>query len=77
MITVKLIHEKSGEPWRDQPVSVSIDGFFSGGYTKKKYTNRSGEADFDEVKPGRGKVYHGNRTIYEGELSGRTVVYAS
>ena len=76
MITVKLIHERSGEPWNGQPVSVSIDGFFSGGYTEKKYTNSLGEADFDEVKPGRGKVYVGNRTVYEGELTGRTVVYA-
>ena len=74
MITVKVIHKASGDPWKDQKVAIGIDGFFSGGVTNYVYTDDNGEAHFD-LKPANGKVYVNGNTVHEGYLSGRIVVY--
>lgn len=74
MITVKVIHEQSGEPWENQKVALGFDGLFSGGVTNDEYTDSRGEAHFD-YKPGNGKVYVNGDVAFKGHLSGRIVVY--
>ncbi len=74
MITVKVIHEQSGEPWENQKVALGFDGLFSGGVTSDEYTDSSGEAHFD-YKPANGSVYVKGKVAYKGHLSGRIVVY--
>lgn len=74
MITVKVIHQSSGNPVKGRKVALGINALFSGGVTHGEWTDSNGEAHFD-VKPNQGKVFVDGSTKYEGHLSGRIVVY--
>ena len=73
MITVQVFHKDSGKPANSIGVSVGFDGIFRG-VTGKEFTDSSGNADFD-ADPGRGKIYVHGKSVYEGRIEGRTVVY--
>ncbi len=73
MFTVKVIDRRDGKPVKDKKVSVGFEGFFRG-FARDQYTDSVGEAHFSEDN-GRGKIYIGGRTVYEGEIAGRIVVY--
>ena len=78
MFTVQVIDKKKEKPVRFAIVDVVFRGWRkeTGWYT----TNRKGEIDF-EHRSGHGKVYiktgiwSGSQIVYEGEISGRVVVY--
>jgi len=73
MFTVKVIDRYDGKPVKDKKVSVCFEGFFRGS-TRDHYTDSIGEAHFDEEN-GRGDIYVGGRSVYNGEIEGRIVVY--
>lgn len=70
MITVKVVSQSSGKPVEGKKVALG----FSRGVTKDKFTDRNGEAHFDN-NPEHGKVFVSGSTEHEGHLSGRVVVY--
>lgn len=74
MITVKVVYKSSGKPAEGKKVALGKDGLLTGGVTHGKWTNSRGEAHFD-TSSGHGKVFVSGSTEYEGELSGRIVVY--
>lgn len=74
MITVKVIRQSSGKPAEGKKVSLGFNALFSGGVTRSQYTDRNGEAHFDNNN-GDGKVFVDGSTKHEGYLSGRIVIY--
>lgn len=70
MITIKVVRQSSGEQVEGKKVSIG----FSRGVTKAEYTDRNGEAHFDN-SPEEGKVFVDGSNKYQGYLSGRVVVY--
>ena len=54
-------------------MGIIFHGLLRGG-TKNIYTDRNGEAHFD-YDNGRGTVYVNGRAIYDGEISGRKILY--
>lgn len=74
MITIQVIHQRSGEPWSGRKVALGFDGFFSGGVTGWEYSSDRGEVHFD-VKPRQGRVYVEGHEAWTGYLEGRIVVY--
>ena len=73
MFTIQLIEEKTGRPAPDKKVGIIFHGLLRGS-TKDIYTDRNGEAHFD-YDNGRGIVYVNGHAIYDGEISGRRVLY--
>jgi uncharacterized protein YfaS (alpha-2-macroglobulin family) len=73
MITVKVISKSSGNPIQGKSVSLGFDGVFRG-VTDSEYTDSDGEAHFS-AQPGDGQVFVNGSTEYQGNLSGRIVVY--
>jgi hypothetical protein len=74
MISVKVCWRQTGKPAESRKVMLGFDGLFSGGVSKTEYTDRNGEAHFDN-DPGQGKVYVDGSTQFSGRLEGRIVVY--
>jgi hypothetical protein len=74
MITVKVIHQRSGNPVKGKKVALGINALFSGGVTHSEWTDAQGEARFD-VKSNQGKVFIDGSAKFEGKLSGLIVVY--
>jgi len=72
MVTIKVCYSQDGKPVKGKKVFVSFDGLLRGWL--EEYTDSSGDAHF-EAEPGSGKVMVDGRTVYEGKLSGRVVVY--
>lgn len=73
MITVQVFHKDSGRAAKSVGVAVSFDGLFRG-ITGKEFTDSGGNVNFD-VDPGHGKIYVGGKTVYDGRIEGRAVVY--
>jgi len=73
MFSVKVIWKATGKPAKGKRVSASFDGFF-GGVTRDLFTDADGNADFD-YDPGQGKIFVDGKTVYEGRIEGRVVVY--
>lgn len=73
MFTIQLFEEKTGRPAADKKVGIIFHGLLRGG-TKNIYTDCNGEAHFD-YDNGRGTVYVNGRAIYDGEISGRKILY--
>lgn len=73
MFTVKVVEKSTGKPAYYKKVGVIFSGFFRGS-TKDIYTDRDGEAHFD-YDNGRGTIYVQGKKVYEGEISGRKIVY--
>lgn len=73
MFTVKVLDRRDGQPLEYKTVAVHYSGFF-GGTTRDVKTDSRGEAHFD-YRNGVGKIYVGSQMVYEGEISGRIVVY--
>ena len=73
MFTVKVIDHRDGKPLEYKTVCVHYSGFF-GGHICDIKTDSRGEAHFD-YRNGEGKIYVGSKVVYEGEISGRIVVY--
>lgn len=74
MITVKVVYKSSGKPAEGKKVALGKDGLLSGGVTHGKWTDDRGEAHFD-TSSCHGKVFVSGSTEYDGNLSGRIVVY--
>ncbi|HEX8141086.1 MAG TPA: hypothetical protein VF553_00715 [Pyrinomonadaceae bacterium] len=74
MVTIKVIHQSSGNPVKGKKVALGIDALFASGVTHGEWTDANGEARFD-VKPNHGKVFIDSSKRYEGHLSGQVVVY--
>jgi len=72
MVTVKICYERDGKSVKGKKVFVSFDGLLRG--WAEEYTDSNGDANFD-ANPGIGKVMVDGRTVYDGKLSGRVVVY--
>lgn len=72
MFTIKVVYRSTGDPVENMKVCVSFSGMR--GMTDEVWTDRNGEANFDYT-PGNGKVFLDGRTSYEGEISGRVVIY--
>ncbi len=73
MFTVQVIEASTGRPAYYKKVGIIFHGFFRGG-TKNIYTDRNGEAHFD-YDNGKGTIYVGGKPMYEGEISGRKIIY--
>lgn len=73
MFTVKVLDRRDGQPLEYKTVAVKYSGF-TGGFTQDVKTDYRGEAHFD-YRNGEGKIYVGSEVVYEGEISGRIVVY--
>ncbi len=73
MFTVQVFEKSSGKPAYYKKVGIVFKGFFRGS-TKNIYTDRDGEAHFD-YDNGEGKIYVNGQIVYEGEISGRKIVY--
>lgn len=74
MVTVKVIHKKSGRPAEGRKVALYVSRFLASGVTDAEWTDSNGEAHFD-VESTDGKVYVDGSTKHEGRLTGRVVVY--
>jgi len=72
MVTVKVCYKQDGKPVKSKKVFVSFDGLLRG--WAEEYTDSNGDANFD-ANPGTGKIMVDGKTIYDGKLSGRVVVY--
>jgi len=72
MVTVKVCYQSDGKPAKGKRVSLGFS--WLRGMTNSEHTNSSGEAHFD-TDPGTGKVYVDGKTVYEGRVAGRVVVY--
>ena len=74
MVTIKVVSKSSGKPLKDMKVGIyKTGGFFGGGFTEVR-TDSSGEAHFD-IEPCKGEVSVNGSKVYEGDISGRVVVY--
>lgn len=73
MFTIQVFEKRTGKPAYYKKVAVSFHGFFRG-MTKTIYTDRNGEAHFD-YDNGRGIIYVQGEKVYDGEISGRKIVY--
>lgn len=73
MFTVKVVSRRDGKPVKDKKVSVIFDGLFRG-CARDQYTDSVGEAHFSEDN-GRGNIYIGGRSVHNGEIAGRIVIY--
>lgn len=73
MYTIKVIDHRDGKPVEYAKVGIVYHGFFRGS-TKDLRTDFNGEAHFD-YDNGNGKVYVNGEVKYDGEISGRIVVY--
>ena len=73
MFTVQVIEQSTGRPASNKKVGVIFHGIFRGS-TKDIYTDRNGEAHFD-YDNGNGTIYVGGKKVYDGEISGRKVIY--
>jgi len=74
VVSVQVFYKSSGKPAKGAGVSLSFNGIFSGGVTKKQFADSDGNAHFD-TPSGSGKVFVDGKTVYEGRLEGRTIVY--
>jgi len=76
MVTIKVVSKSSGKPLKDMKVRIyKTGGFFGGGYIGGEVrTDSSGEAHFD-IEPCKGEVSVNGSKVYEGDISGRVVVY--
>ena len=72
MFTIKVISASTGKPVKSKRVRVGFDGLR--GMTNEEFTDSSGEVHFDN-EPGRGKVYVDHKTVFDGKIEGRVVVY--
>lgn len=73
MFTIKVIDSRDGKPLEYKTVAVHYSGIL-GGHTRDVKTDHRGEAHFD-YRNGEGKIFVGSKVVYEGEISGRIVVY--
>jgi hypothetical protein len=75
MITVQVFSQNSGKPEESKRVAIGKNDFWAGGVTKELYTDSDGEAHFDTAPAKDGKIFVNGRTVYEGRIEGRIVVY--
>lgn len=73
MFTIQVIERSTGKPAYYKKVAVSFHGFFRG-MTNTEYTDRSGEAHFN-YDNGNGIIYVQGEKVYDGEISGRKIIY--
>ncbi|MDO5315052.1 MAG: hypothetical protein Q4F82_02970 [bacterium] len=75
MFTICVIDGSTGRPASGRKVSVEIkEGIFDFGFLPNQYTDGRGEAHFSHENA-RGVVYVDGRSVQEGYLSGRMVIY--
>jgi len=68
------VQYSDGEPARGIKVSLSIDGFLSGGIVKS-YTNKDGDAIIGHESTGTAKIIINGRTRGNLKVPGETVVF--
>ena len=73
MFTIKVVSSNTGKPVIGKRVSVGLEGL-TRGMTKEEFTDSSGEVHFNN-DPGRGKVFVDHKTVFDGKIGGRVVVY--
>lgn len=73
MVTVQVMKQSTGKPVKNARVHIIFDGF-GRGISRKYPTDASGEAHLD-CDPGKGKIYVNGDRKFDGDVSGRTVVY--
>ena len=73
MFTIQVFEKSTGKPAYNKRVGVVFHGFFRG-VTKDVYTDRDGEAHFD-YDNGKGTIYIQGKSVYDGEISGRKILY--
>jgi len=75
MFTICVIEGSTGRPASGRKVSVEIkEGIFDFGFLPDQYTDGRGEAHFSHENA-RGVVYVNGRSVHEGYLGGRMMVY--
>ena len=73
MVTVQVVKQSTGKPEKNARVHIIFHGF--GRSISRTYpTDANGEAYLD-CDPGKGKIYVNGNPKYDGDVSGRTVVY--
>jgi hypothetical protein len=73
MFSVKVVWKSTGKPAKGKRVSAAFDAFLRS-VTRDQYTDADGNADFD-CDPGQGKIFVDGKTVYQGRIEGRVVVY--
>ena len=73
MFTVQVFERSTGKPAYNKKVRIIFKGFFRGG-TREIYTDRDGEAHFD-YDNGAGTIFVQGESVYEGDISGRKILY--
>ena len=72
MFTIRVISKSTGNPYKGKRVRVGFEGLR--GMTSEELTDSNGEVHFDS-DPGRGKVYIDHKSVFEGKIEGRVVIY--
>lgn len=67
MITIAVFYKSTGKPAKGKRVATSLN-------VGHEYADEKGEAHFN-LSPKRGKVYVDGHEVYQGQISGRVVVY--
>ena len=73
MFTVQVIEKSTGKPAYYKKVGVIFSGWMRG-VARDQYTDKDGEAHFNEDN-GEGTIYVQGNKVYEGRIEGRRVVY--
>lgn len=73
MFSVQVISRSTGKPMQGKRVSAMFDGLGGGG-TGDQRTDSQGEVHFNN-EPRKGKIYVDGKTVHDGSISGRVVVY--
>jgi len=73
MFTIKVVSSSTGKPVSGKRVRVGFEGF-TRGMTNEGFTDSNGEIHFNN-DPGKGKVYIDHKTVFDGRIEGRVVVY--
>jgi len=72
MFTIKVVSSTTGKAVNSKRVRVSFDGLR--GMSHEQFTDSNGEVHFNN-DPGRGKVYVDHKSVFEGKIEGRIVLY--
>jgi len=72
MVSVKVCNN-SGNSISNAKVSIEFKGL-TRGFSSTEYTDSNGIASFDN-ESGNCKIYVNGKTVYEGRIEGRKMVY--
>lgn len=73
MFTIQIIESNSGKPVISKKIAVIFKGWMRG-CSKDQYTDKNGEAHFNEDN-GEGTIYVQGTKVYEGRIEGRKIIY--